>query len=100
MGSRSDAMENGEVSGSADSNVNTAAGSSHRTSVPQAPAVDTGTYISELHLWCACRLVRCNILVSTASSAPLCPCAPCRLTARPTHRICFLYKREGLKDEI
>ena len=58
VGSRSDATCSGESSNSAHSNVHTAAGTRQRPSVQQAPAVDTGTYISELHLWCAYCQVR------------------------------------------
>ena len=54
VASRSAAMCSGEPSGSAHSDVHAAAGSSQRPSVSHAPAVDRGTYISELHLWCAC----------------------------------------------
>ena len=58
VASRSDATCSGEPSNSAHSNIHMAAGTRQSTSVPQAPAVDTGTYISELHLWCAYRRVR------------------------------------------
>lgn len=84
MGSRSDAPCSGEPSDSADSDVHAAAGSSQRLSVPQAHAVDTGTYISELHLWCASGKSAEVSWLSAANGAPSHPCAPRRLTAPHT----------------
>ena len=53
VASRCDARGSGELGDGADSNVHTAGGSNRSAGVVQASAADTGTYISELRLWCA-----------------------------------------------